>query len=257
MPDPPRQGERWRWAAVALLLCLLALARPIDHDESQYVAAAVLTAHGLLPYRDYAYLQTPLQPFLFSPLVWVTGTAAWPALRLFNALLGTLALFCTWRAARLVAPPSMALAATALFAACDAFLFSVGTARNDALPAACLAGALWLVVRAERGDGDRLHAMGAGLLFAAATAAKVSYALPAMAYGGWALAHRDYRAGFVMFGTAPVVALAFAPDGRSLALSVGPVLRTNGSSVSVMNEAVPHTAPASTRPCPSIILVAE
>ncbi|MCY1170172.1 hypothetical protein D9M73_102330 [compost metagenome] len=40
------------------------------------------------------------------------------------------------------------------------------------------------------------------------------------------------------------------------ALSVGPVLRVKGSSVLVMKSSVPHTAPASTRPCPSIILVA-
>ena len=78
---------------MALILCALALVRPIDHDESQYVAAAVLTAHGLLPYRDYAYLQTPLQPFLFAPLAWMAGVAAWPALRLANALLGAVALF--------------------------------------------------------------------------------------------------------------------------------------------------------------------
>ena len=39
--------------------------------------------------------------------------------------------------------------------------------------------------------------------------------------------------------------------------SVGPVLRVKGNSVLVMKSSVPHTAPASTRPCPSIILVAE
>lgn len=205
------------WLAVALLLCLLALARPIDHDESQYVAAAVLTAHGLLPYRDFAYLQAPLQPVLFAPLAWAAGPLAWPALRLANALLGATALYCTWRAARLVVPPRTAWAATALFATCDIFLFSVGTARNDALPAACLAGALWLAVGAERNGATRMSASATGLLLAVAGAAKVSYALPALAYGGWALAHRQHRPGWIALGTVPVSLFvawtaALAPD---------------------------------------------
>ncbi len=208
---------RLAWVAVALLLCLLALARPIDHDESQYVAAAVLTAHGALPYRDYAYLQTPLQPFLFAPLAWAAGTWAWPALRLANALCGAVTLWTTWRAARLLAPARVALAAVALFACCDVFLFSVGTARNDALPAACLAGALWLAVRAEQDGASRGRAALAGLLLAAA-AAKVSYALPAVAYGLWALMHRRHRPVFVALGAAPMLLFvgwtyALAPDG--------------------------------------------
>ena len=54
-------------------MVLLALIRPLKHDESQYVAAAVLTAHGQMLYCDFAYLQTPLQPFLFAPLAWLFG----------------------------------------------------------------------------------------------------------------------------------------------------------------------------------------
>ncbi|WP_199743189.1 hypothetical protein [Sphingomonas ginsenosidivorax] len=73
------------WATLAIIFMALALLRPVDHDESQYVAATVLTTHGLLPYRDFAYLQTPLQPFLFAP---IAGPWTWPALRIANALLG-------------------------------------------------------------------------------------------------------------------------------------------------------------------------
>lgn len=198
-------ARRLAWPAAALLLCLLALARPVDHDESQYVAAAVLTARGLLPFRDFAYLQTPLQPFLFAPIAWTSGAWTWPALRLVNTLLGAAALGCTFRAARLLAPVRVAAAATALFACCDVFLFSVGTARNDALPAACLAGALWLVMRAENGRGGRVQALATGLLFAAAAAAKVSYAIPAAAYGLWALTHRAHRPLLVALGALPVL----------------------------------------------------
>ena len=192
------------WPVVVLLLATFAAIRPVDHDESQYVAAAVLAAHGFLPYRDFLYLQAPLQPFLLAPLAW--SAAAWPMLRIANALLGAVALVCTYRAARLLAPARAALAATLLFACCDSFLFSVGTARNDALPAACLAGALWLAVRAEKEGATRLRAFAAGLLLAAAASAKVSYAVPALAYSGWALVHRRHRAAHVALGAAPVAA---------------------------------------------------
>ena len=214
--SPARGGHSTRndgtaWAALALLLCSLALARPVDHDESQYVAAAVLTAHGLLPYRDYAYLQAPLQPFLFAPIAWAAGVGAWPALRIANALLGSATLFFTWRAARSIAPARIAWATTALFACCDIFLFSVGTARNDALPAACLAAALWLAVGAERGKGTRPRAALAGLLLAAAAAAKANYAIPALAYGLWAVVgRRRHRPGWVALGALPVAAFVLA-----------------------------------------------
>ena len=204
MVDRGRPALLAGWAAVILVLALLALARPIDHDESQYVAAAVLTAHGALPYRDYAYLQAPLQPLLFAPIAWAAGGWAWPALRLANALCGALTLWCGWRTARLIAPAGVAIATTALFASCDIFLFCIGTARNDALPAAGLAGALWLAVRADQGGASRRRALLAGLLLAGATAAKISYALPALAYGGWALIHRRHRPVWIALGALPV-----------------------------------------------------
>ena len=162
------------WAALALLLCLLALLRPIDHDESQYVAAAVLSAHGLIPYRDYAYLQTPLQPFAFAGVAMLAGAWTWPVLRIVNALLGAVAVGAVAGAARIAgATRRTALGAAGLMACTDVLLFSVGTARNDALPVALLALALWLAVRPARSRG---LAMLTGLLFAAAAAAKVSYA---------------------------------------------------------------------------------
>lgn len=191
-----------------LLLALLALAHPIDHDESQYVAAAVLTAHGLLPYRDYAYLQTPLQPLLLAPLPWIAGGFAWPVLRVANALFAAITLGCTYGAARTVAGRRASLLAVALFACTDILLFAAGTARNDALPAACLAGALWLAVRAETGRGSCAQALATGLLLAAAAAAKISYALPAAAYGGWALwQHRRHRPLLVAAGALPSLLL--------------------------------------------------
>ncbi|MBY0284442.1 MAG: DUF2029 domain-containing protein [Sphingomonas sp.] len=190
-------------AAVALLLAL-AMLRPIDHDESQYVAAALLSARGL-PYRDFAYLQTPLQPMLLAPVAALAEVWAWPVLRAVNALLGALTLAACFGAARAAgADAPRAGLAVGLMACCDIFLFTSAVARNDALPGALLAGALWLIVRRQQDQGSSSEALLTGLLLAGAAAAKISFALPALAYGVWALADRRHRPGLLVLGAAPV-----------------------------------------------------
>ncbi len=205
--------------ALAIVLVALALLRPVDHDESQYVAAAALAARGLVPYRDFAYLQTPLQPLMFAPIAWFAGIWTWPALRILNALLGLATILAVHRAARIGgAGTRAATLAAALFATCDILLFSIGTARNDALPAACLALALPAIVRTARDQARRRDAVVIGLLLAAATAAKISYALPALIYGAWTLFDRNRRPWWTLLGAVPVAILvavlfAAAPDG--------------------------------------------
>lgn len=197
-------------AGLAVLLMLLAFARPLDHDESQYVAAAALARHALI-YRDFAYLQTPLQPLLFAPLAALAGAFAFPALRLANALLGAATAAFVYAAARVIGGERRwALAAAGLFASTDAFLFSAAVARNDILPALLFAAALWLLARAARGEGGAPDAAAAGLLLSAATAAKLSYAVPAIAVGALALVDRRYRPGWLMLGAIPPALLVAA-----------------------------------------------
>ncbi|TKD50423.1 DUF2029 domain-containing protein [Sphingomonas baiyangensis] len=190
------------------LFAALAMARPVDHDESQYVAAAIL-ARDWLPYRDFAYLQPPLQPWLFAPLAALFGEWAWPGLRLVNALLAAATVACTWLAAiHAGASRPAALAAAALLACCDALLFSGAMARNDALPGALLAGGIALALAPRASAGS---AFGAGLLFAAAAAAKVSFALPAIAFGIHALFARRHSPGWIALGALlPTLLVAFA-----------------------------------------------
>lgn len=164
--------------AILLWLLLMAFAHPVSHDESQYVAATALVARGLLPYRDFAYLQTPLQPFIFAPLAWTSVGALLVMSRLANATLAGATLALVYSAARRGgADRGAALAASILLLTSHAFLWASGVARNDMLPAALLTAALWVEMRGKR----RLQHWVAGAALGLAAAAKVSYALPAAA----------------------------------------------------------------------------
>jgi len=211
------------------LFAVLSVLRPVNHDESQYVAAAIL-ARNALPWRDFAYFQTPLQPVLFAPFAVSLGTLAWPGLRVLNAVLGAIAVLMVGRAARTAgASPQMAIIAAVLFAGTDILLFSAGTARNDALPAAALAGAIVLIVRAAQGQGAARHALLTGFLLALAAGAKISYAIPAAAYFVWALLDRRHRPAMIALGALPVIALigwmvAQAPEAARFEMLTFPAL---------------------------------
>ncbi len=90
------RGATGRGLAILALLLVIMLATPVDHDESQYVAAVAMMRTGL-PYRDFAYLQTPLQPLLFAPFALLPPGWLVAGLRLANGLcaLGTLAIIVT------------------------------------------------------------------------------------------------------------------------------------------------------------------
>ncbi len=177
------------WLALAAALVAASLFRSIDHDEGQYVAAVALMRHSL-PYRDFAYLQTPLQPLLFAPLAWACEGWLFPALRMVNALLAAAAIAVIAHAARAAeaSPRGACLAALAL-ATSHMALFAATVARNDALPLLLHIIGLWLFVPVAReGEaGSARRAMLAGLMLGAAASAKINYGLPAAAVGLFAL----------------------------------------------------------------------
>jgi 4-amino-4-deoxy-L-arabinose transferase-like glycosyltransferase len=166
-------------------LIALAFVRKLSIDESQYVASAVLTAGGLLPYRDYAYLQTPLQPFAFAPLQWLLPGHVLVAMRFANALLGAGTLLAVFGAARRMgASERSALAAAAMLAICEPFTWSAGVARNDMLPALLMMIGLFALAKGE----TSLRMFGAGVALGLAAGVKISYAVSAatvFAASGW------------------------------------------------------------------------
>lgn len=193
---------------VMLTLWLIALAfvRPLSVDESQYVAATALTAKGLLPYRDFAYLQTPLQPFAFAPLQWVFAGHLLLAMRVTNALLGLVTIMLVHGAARRLGASARAgLVAAAMLVVCEPFTWSTGVARNDMLPAALMMLGLYAALKGMAGA----RMFGAGVAFGLAASAKISYAVPAAAVflAGVATRVPSERRGALMFACGVAVGL--------------------------------------------------
>jgi len=225
-----RTIDAWTAAVVlaaAMVMALLSLTLPVDHDEGQYVAAALATARGLTPYADFVYLQTPLQPLLTAPIARLAGGSVVLALRLANALAGTAMLALVFQLQRgMGVERRRAAAATGLMGASYIFQFACGVARNDAFAALAelmgLAAALAALDRGPKGAAGMALWSLAGLAMAAAVSLKISYALPLAAAGLFVLYGTWKRglgwpavAGFSLgaaAGVAPcLLALAMAP----------------------------------------------
>ncbi|TFU03751.1 DUF2029 domain-containing protein [Polymorphobacter arshaanensis] len=170
------------WSALALWLAVLALMSPVSHDENQYVAAVWLAQHSL-PFIDFLYLQTPLQPLLFNVLVGHPGQD-FIVLRLANAVCGLLVLMLVHATQRrLDVPDRTAWVATLALAGCTSFLFDVSVARNDVLPALLLAAATWLIVDAR----TPLRWAAVGVALGLAASSKISFGFAGATVGGWLL----------------------------------------------------------------------
>lgn len=166
--------------SMALLLGISLLTRPVNHDEGQYVGAIALMRSGL-PYRDFAYLQTPLQPLVLAPLSFLSAGWLLVGARVANALFGWLSLVLLLLGLRGRTPPWAAVVAVVALACTDVFLFGCSVARNDALPMMLLSGAIALIL--QPGTLGKRTYLTAGLLLGLATSAKISFALPAAGAG--------------------------------------------------------------------------
>ncbi len=166
------------FAGSAAMLVVLVFATPFNHDEDQYLAATVL-ASKLRLYRDFLYVQTPLQPELTAPLAQLAHGWTFLAMRLVSAACGFAMLGGVWTAQRrLGVPPRVAGLTVLLTASCYTFQYCASVVRNDALPMALLAWAIASAASALRGDARRpwLAWSLCGLLLGGAVSAKVSFA---------------------------------------------------------------------------------
>lgn len=209
------------FAGAAFLVAFSILVRAINHDEGQYVAAIAMMRHGW-PYLDFAYLQTPLQPLLLSPLSFLPAGWLLVAARVANGLFALATLALVYSAVRPRVGQRSALIAIAAFACTEAFLLAGSLARNDALPMMLLAGAIVALVRAVYGKSSTRSLAIAGLLLGLAASAKINAAVPAAGAGLFVLlrARRFGLNGINAFGLGalagilPIAVLALAAPDR-------------------------------------------
>jgi 4-amino-4-deoxy-L-arabinose transferase-like glycosyltransferase len=203
-------------AAAALLIAAGVLIRASNHDESQYVAAIALIRDGW-PYRDFAYLQTPLQPLMMAPLAWLPAGWLHLGARAANGLLGFATIAFLYLALRGRASSGSLLIALAALACTDAFLLAASLARNDALPMALLAAAIVALLSGLENRRAHYFAV-AGLALGLAVSAKINAALPA-AGAGLFLLLRFRRVGLpailgfaagALVGSLPILIMAMA-----------------------------------------------
>jgi 4-amino-4-deoxy-L-arabinose transferase-like glycosyltransferase len=90
-----------RLALVILLaeICFLFFLRQINLDEGWYLWASKLVYEGKLPYRDFAFPQGPLLPYVYGAFLRLFGEGLYQG-RLLTALLGCLSLLLGIRLAR-------------------------------------------------------------------------------------------------------------------------------------------------------------
>lgn len=164
-----------------LFLSIMALATPLNHDESQYVAGAVLAAESV-PFRDFMALQPPLAFWAWMPLTLLFPGWSFLAIRLSSALFGLIALAAVADSERQLGNESWRWPIGALLlASTNIFLFTSSVARNDALPGMLLALGMAAGLRGIMGRPGWAGA--AGLFLGAAAAAKLSFA-PSLAVAG-------------------------------------------------------------------------
>ena len=215
------RATRALFLAAALLIVFSILIRAINHDEGQYVAAIAMMRHGW-PYLDFAYLQTPLQPLLLSPLSLLPAGWLLVAARAANGLFALATLALVYSAVRTRVEPRSALIAIAAFGCTEAFLLASSLARNDALPMLLIAGTIVALLRAVDRKSDAAALAIAGLLLGLATSAKINAAMPAAGAALFVLL-RARRFGLdgvnafglgALVGLVPMAALALAAPDR-------------------------------------------
>ncbi|WP_126516920.1 glycosyltransferase family 39 protein [Sphingobium amiense] len=213
-------GAALLWASLLLWFVALALATPFDHDESQYVAGAMLSGR-LTIFRDFLYLQPPLHAWAYAPLAWLFPSHVLTAMRLATAFSAIGALWLIRSAQRTAGiSRDSATLALMLMASTAAFQFTAGVVRNDMLPTLLLAGGTMLSLRALKERRRDLWLV-AGLCLGLAISAKLNFA-PVGAAVGLFLLFGDRRTGFgdagllaagAGFGLVPLLlAWAAAPE---------------------------------------------
>ncbi len=216
----------------------------LNQDEGWYLYAALRTAEGWLPYRDYAFTQGPLLPFVyaaFAPLIREGGVGGG---RVLTWGFGFLAMVLAYGTARRVGGAAAGALTLALLAVnvYQSYFFTV--VKTYSLAAFFLMTGIYALVRgmevAHRNAGAGWFLLGgAGLAAAAATRLSLGALLPLA--GLWLLVDRRCggRRGWLWFGVgggAMLVLVFFnlwwrAPEGFYFGMVEFHTLRDGGGGL--------------------------
>ena len=214
----------------------------LNQDEGWYLYAADLVIAGDMPYRDFAFTQGPLLPYVYAPARALLVEGGLAAMRGFTLFLALPVLWLAWVAAARLAPARLSgLAGFTAFVLLavnvyhSQFTVIVKTYSLTTLFIACSLPALTVAADRERPIAGILA--GLGLAAAAATRLSAGFLLAGLCLYG--LAHPRLRATRAWFylGIGGAVGLAFiflpffvlAPEGFLFGLFQYHVGRTAGS----------------------------
>ena len=243
-----RTQERIYWAFALTACAVLGGAAVwmggLNQDEGWYLYAANLVSEGNVPYRDFAFTQGPVMPYVYAAFSLVWKTFGLLGARVFTLLIGLLGVVFATRLARRLAPEgakdAAALVAFFLLATNLYHLYYLAIPKTYALASLFVLAGFWSMGT----DGGLAHtaqnktprpvwslfgSLVAGLCFALAAGTRISLGAILPVVGVWLL-WRCFRGGpgahAPASGASPLADLiAFCVGGfGGLAVVYGPFL---------------------------------
>ena len=219
--DTDRSALLWRRLTVGSILVYLFLGillvwmGQLNMDEGWYLYASKLVYAGFLPYRDFAYTQTPLLPYVYGlPLLFQSSILTG---RLTSLACSVTALLVFLRVARRYGgEPAMALTAW-LVVTFTYGLYFAAIVKTYALVSLLTAGTLWAVTARPRHQWNYLAAALGAILTAATRLSAIALAVPVIVYCLWAAKRSRVRwsIGAMMAVTAIGFTILFAQNPQA------------------------------------------
>ena len=188
----------------------------LNQDEGWYLYAANLVADGQAPYRDFAYTQGPVMPYVYGAFAWVWKVGGLLGARIFTLALGLAGiLIAADLAGRLVPAERRATASLIAFflLATNLYhLYYVTIPKTYALAGLFVLAGFWLLRLAQTRAKPLVPALAAGVCLALAAGTRISLGatLPVVGLGLLATRRRTALAGFCLGGFG-ALALAYGP----------------------------------------------
>jgi hypothetical protein len=211
---------------IAATAALADVMRSFDHNEHMYISASVLVSQGRVLYEDFAYLQMPYLPLLYSAVYKTLGITSYYLLaaKVVSFLfLATSALILFLLARSVTRDATLSLGVAALFLLNTTILRAGIEASNYIMPVAFSIAAFYVFHLSVSTPGARpLPAALAGLLLALAIGAKLTYAstvVPFLAVSLWLALKKDRSA-----DTGRSAARVLVPFLTGLAIGLLPAL---------------------------------